>query len=758
MLIAVSAILLVLGVLAYRRALFGQAASRKDKGQSRSRKAEVADVGLLVLRLVVLLLFAAVFIGAVFSRAWTERSRRVAVMLDISESMTAVGAESAAAAVAEVFPLPTEGTGQEWVFADSAEVRSKKPAAGSQGAKRTRIGVALKTVGKTRPGAVVLLSDGQDNGDVDAVAAARDIGVPVYTVGFGGRAKRNAGVGRVVLPAVVYSGETVEVQVRVLTTGFDAENEPPGGAVSTTQTPGRKEDGNAVPDPSSPRTTEHGMKGIGTTRIRLRGQEREVPIGSGTSEQDVQFRLVFDRPGRQIVEASLDSMTGESNYADNRRSTTVDVKPGRVRVAYVTNRPGPGTRMMLRALGGDERIQVESLVAVSGALSDERGVLNAGVDAFILDDVVENGSPAVWQSVADRVQAGAGVLLLAGPSFQPGPSIGGIVSGPIGRLEGGPYTPELASAGSVLPWWKPQSEAAQSGGGEVDLGRVPPFSGLRQLPGGDSSSTNRWSAWLVARENGVPLLMEGKAGRGKVVYLAGYPLWRWGFGSQENPEQTSPLSALLTGVVRYLAESDTSPFWLQVDRPDIYQGQRVHLTARAVAPDGRPWTGLSVMVAVRTDSSSLRPSPPGGDGGRSEGEGADRRRSMKPVSVPMTETGAGVYEASLEALRPGQYQATALVGTADTVLGMATTEFAVADQPVELASTGMNEGLLRAIAEASDGRFMSADSLAREGSQMTFGSYERRLVFDPRRAAWVYVLIAFLAGAEWLMRRRRGLL
>ena len=108
MLIAVSAILLVLGVLAYRRALFGQGQRTKDKGQSAApvRKMEAADVGLLVLRIIVLLLFAAVFVGAVFTRVWTERPRRVAVMLDVSQSMSAVGAESAAAAMAEAFPLP----------------------------------------------------------------------------------------------------------------------------------------------------------------------------------------------------------------------------------------------------------------------------------------------------------------------------------------------------------------------------------------------------------------------------------------------------------------------------------------------------------------------------------------------------------------------------------------------------------------------------------------------------------------------------
>ena len=136
MLIAASAILLVLGVLAYRRSLFRQVTGTKDKGQSRAQGVELADVGLLALRVVILLLFAAVFIGAVFSRAWTERPQRVAVVLDVSESMSAVGAESAAAVAAEAFPAPSGAARQEWILGDTAVVAqttSRKPQASANG-------------------------------------------------------------------------------------------------------------------------------------------------------------------------------------------------------------------------------------------------------------------------------------------------------------------------------------------------------------------------------------------------------------------------------------------------------------------------------------------------------------------------------------------------------------------------------------------------------------------------------------------------
>ena len=718
MLIAVSAILLVLGVLAYRRALFGLGQRTRDKAQSTThgRRMEAADVGLLVLRLVVLLLFVAVFVGAVFSRVWIERPRRVAVMLDVSKSMDAVGAESAAAAAAEGLPLPADAVRQEWTFGDTAvmrEVKGQEPKAKSQIGERTRIGTALKAVGKTRPGAVLLLSDGQDNGEANAVAVAHDIGVPVYTVGYGGLAKRNAGIGQVMLPAVVYSGETVEVQVRVAAAGFADEK----------------------------------------ARVRLRGETKEIVLGQSMAEQDVPFRLVFDKPGRQVIEARVDSLMGESNYADNTRSVVVDVKAARVRVAYVTNRPGTDTRMMLRALAGDERIKTESLISISGAL----GHLPDSVDVFILDNVVESESPGAWQSIIDRVEAGAGALVLAGPDFQPGQNIGKVI-GMVGPRQAGSFTPELTAEGGVLPWWGGLRAQSQSGTEAAGLSSVPPFVGLRPLNPRDTAHALRASGpvvWLAAQENNAPLVVAEKAGKGKVVYVAAYPLWRWGFGPEEKPEQGTPLSDFLTGVTHYLAESDTSPFLLQVDRPELYRGQPVRMTMRAVAPDGTPWTGLSVLLGA---------------------ESADSDKTSR-LQVPMTETGAGVYEATLEALGPGRYRAVATVENGDStpervvsppsgratrgavpVLGRATTEFVVAEQALELANTGLNDGMLRAISEASGGRFFPSDSIPRDGSEIALGSYQRRFVFDPRRAVWAYVLIALLAGAEWFLRRRRGLL
>jgi hypothetical protein len=682
MLIVASAILLVLGILAYRKALAARLRSGSDRGPG------AEGVGLLALRILVLVLFGAILVAAVLSKVWVVRPRTVAVLLDVSQSMAAVKADSAAAAMASSLVPPEGAKAVNWEFAESArvEVRVQESKVRSQEAGRTRIGVALSVAAKARPGAVVLLSDGQDNGTEDPLAAARELGVPVYAVGFGGAAKRNLAISDVSLPAVVYAGETTEVLVRVSSVGF----------------------------------------GTNATRagVALRGQGLTAALGTEAAEQDLAFKTVFEKPGRQVFAARAESLPGEDNYADNVKSVAADVKPGKVRVVYLTNRPGTGTRLVPTALKAQKRIDLRPVVAVTGGFPVEEA---ASADVFVLDNVAETGSPEFWRGLSARVLAGAGVLVLAGPGFLPGPVMDSMLGSGTSRSGEGKWTPELTSAGRMLPWF-------------ADFGRVPPFAGARTPDRAGGASV-----WVRAREDGSPLILAGKNGKGRFVLVAGYPIWRWGFGPDLNPYEETPLSLFLGGVVRYLAERDTSPFMLEPARPGFLAGEPVRLQLRAMSADGQPWQGLGVVVGARAR--------------RQTGETLSEEQKAEPEpQAVMTEAAPGVYQAQLDALAPGEYHALARVTMDDSILGRAGAEFAVAAQSIELARTGLNQALLSQLASSTGGRFVRAESLGSAGLGITLGSYQRRFVFDARRAVWAYVLVALLAGAEWLLRRKRGLL
>lgn len=633
---------------------------------------------LLVLRLAVVILLAAILLDHVLSFHWQVRPRRVVVLVDRSLSMTFGRADTLARYAARVFPLPPELRKEFWEFGDTAR---RVPGLGSspepdKSDRRTRLGAALGTAVRTRPAAVVLLSDGQDNGGLDPVQVAKSGAVPVYAVGCGTTGLRNVEVVRLDAPPVAHAGDTVAVTGLIRYAGFRGEQVVARVGVRTAQ----------------------------------------AILGAESAEQELRFKLAFERPGRHLIQFQVDSLPDEFSYADNVSETGIEILPNRTRVAYLTNRPGPQTRFLIDILRKEPRIELLEVIqtgATAARVSD-----SAEVDVFILDGMYEPGwysESGYWAvgGIVQRVRQGAGALVLAGPDFVPAAGLTGLLpsAAGVGRRQGS-FTPALADAGRAFSWLA-----------GIGFDKVPPFGEVFD-PAIDSDA----KVWVMAGEPERPVVVAYRTGKGRVVYVSGYPLWRWGFGADVLSGGNSPLSLFVTGVVRYLAEKDRVPFQLSSNKPAYYAGETVRLTLRALSPDGSAWTGLDVAVAI--------------DSG---------------MPVPMRERTTGVYEAEYAALGAGIHAAQAEVSHNNSVLGRAAVSFVVSERELELARTGLDRTLLESVAVASGGQYFRWDSLPAEGFEMARASFRRGLAFEPRRSPWAYVLIAVLLGVELMLRRRRGL-
>lgn len=653
--IAASLALLALVLLAYRRA-FGREGTWV----------------LLVLRVGQMALLFLILTGQVLRLSWTERPSRVSVLLDRSASMAGWGAESVAAEI--VARLSSQGrfSLESWEFAGT--VRRQTTSSPDIDTSRTKLGAALATVANTRPGAIVLLSDGQDNSETDPVVMARDAGVPVYAVGFGGGGQTNIRLTRIEVPSTVNVGETVIVKVRLFSSG------------------------------------------LAKTRVRVRLGDETVSVvkDTGATEQDAEFRLHFESAGVHVLEAVVESLPGELSYVDNRLVTILDVRSTRTRVGYLTNRPGLSTRFLLQTLRADGRVELFQWIATR-MISEIADLNRAGV--YILDACAENEDMRrALILIERRVRRGAGVLIVAGPGFEPGE----IVSSMLG-LEGsedtdsGMFSPVVTSTGRLLPWF-----AMEKG---IDFRSVPPFQKVwrgRFTPG-------KYEVWVESAENGAPLFLSTRYGRGKVVFVAGYPLWRWGYGPELRFDETSPLGVLVGNLIQFLGDIDTVRFKAETGRRRYLTGEPISVFLTAKAADGSGWEGL--VPYVYTDSPD--------------------------VPVPMTEVGQGRYEAVFQC-GPGHKTARVVVMAGDTIVGRTTVQFEVIEQTLERSLTGMNAEVLRRIAAVSGGYFFMAESLAVERLDIRPATFQRAFALDMRRHIWGYLVFVLFAAVELILRRMRG--
>lgn len=654
--IAVSIILLLLAIFAYR----GMPGAKGGRW-------------LLILRLLVVGLFFFLLAGEVINIVWKESPGWVAILVDRTESMSAIKADSSVIELARIIGanLPKGLRARIWSFGDSVYPGITN----GQFYQRTHLGKALKLVGKNMPAAIVLLTDGQDNGEDSPVNVVKNSGVPVYVVGFGGEIGFNLRITEVELPSSVYAGDTVPLRVRVLIAGLDS---------------------------SKP------------VRVTAAGQSRVVVAGSGFSEQDVEFSLVFNQSGKRDVVVKVESLPGEMSYLDNSWHRVIEVKPARIGVVYITNRPGPGTRFILNILGRSSRVNLKPVVSLSGHLDiNEWG----DGEVFILDGVEEREEENIWwQKLRARVEAGAGLLVIAGPEFRPGevlrPLIG--LSGWSG--EKGSWTPVKARDTGIFDLFEPEL---------INLDELPPFTGMVS-----GTITDGARVWLEAQESGKPLIIDQRVKKGRVVYVAGYPLWRWGFMRDYPVDRQTPLEVFLERVIPYLAEKDTTLFLLQTDGVSYLRGEPVRLVLFARRPDGWFWEGLDVQVRLDTQSRY----------------------------VPMVERGKGRYEARVSTIAPGAHYAIAEVRSEDKVLGRARVDWTVTEQGLELVQLGLNRNLLDRIAEAGNGWLVLAESLdLRRIPEIKTRSYERSLRINPRIMPWWFGLMAVLFGLELFLRRQKGL-
>ncbi|MGQ9708600.1 MAG: hypothetical protein ACUVUR_07000 [bacterium] len=657
--IFISGLLLLLAVLAYRRQF----------GMRRNRL-------LFALRVVVIVLLFFVLTGQVIKMVFKESPRRVVLLLDRSLSMKAIGSDSIAVDVAgEITRNLRKGLKPEWwVFGESAYIVRNR--INEHFSDRTRLGKALELIARTKPGALVLLSDGQDNGEDDPVEVVKNSGVLVYAVGFGPACGRNLSVSDVEVPVTVYAGDTIGLRVRLLASGFS------GGE---------------------------------TVQLQAGTAVKAVTLGSGVYEQEIEFRLVLNQAGKRQVLVKADSMVGELSYLDNQRMIVIDVKPARVNLIYITNRPGPGTRFILAALKKNPRLVIKGLIATTSGWKDKE-VLESG-DVFIIDGAEEKPDDTLfWQRLSKRVQAGAGLFVIAGPDLRLGGVLAGLLPVKDWQIKKGVFTPRVGAGAALLDWFEP---------GKIDLSGVPPFDGLCVGQPKDEEI----AVWLEVQENGLPLLLATRSKKGRVAYLAGWPIWRWGFLADFPREKETPLEVLLDRVCHYLSEQDTVQFRVETDAPAYLTGEPVRLRLFARMIDGAPWSGLDVRLEV---------------GGSA-------------VSLPMAERGQGRYETEISGLLSGEHYATVVVRHRDSIVGRAKVGFSVLDESIELLRLNLNHGLLSRLAAVNGGWFVRAESLSpSQIAGIKTRLYKRQIIIDPRRLPYWFGLIAVLFGLELVLRRREG--
>ncbi len=625
---------------------------------------------------------------------------------------------------------------------------------GEQSALGAALADALDRESGGRVLGMLLLSDGAQRAlapyDLPPQLAVRRLAaenIPLFTFTFGksgGSERADLAIDDLVTNETVFAETPIEVRGRLTADGYANQR-------VRVQLLWENADGMEVVDATQ---LDTGIEG-GAVPVVL----RHTPKAAG------EFKVTLHVEPRE----------GELVTTNNEVSTFVTVRAGGINVLYLVGAkriggaPGQEQRFVRAGLAQSPDIVVERwLIDYEPPEVDLVETIRDGKpDVIILDDVDKQGlSAASWQALAERVRAGAGLMMVGGyHSFGPGgfrdtplADVLPVNIGPAQRqLFGEPLRDDVHLAGPVR--MRPAAplgvrhpimqidvaaggSPAESPTGEPPVATTGIWDALPPLDGANRIARNELkpnAQVLAEADDGErhPLLVAGQSGDGRVLAFAGDSTWRWPMGGFGEAHRRFWRQCVL-----WLAKKDEQTegrVWIKLAGRRVMRGTRVDFAVGADDAQGEPVKAAQFEVTVQTPE------------GRTE-------------QVRPTKSGDEWAATFRETTKPGDYRISVAAKDGDAMLGSAEARFLVPDQDLELDRPAAEPSLMAQLAETTKlagGAALAAEELPdllKRLAEKPPDLHEEVIAKVTYWDTWpFFLLFVGLLGVEWFLRKRWGL-
>ncbi len=595
--------------------------------------------------------------------------------------------------------------------------------------RATRLGDSMKEVvaeaGSLPIGAVVLVSDGAENSggiDLDTIQEIRRHQIPVHTIG----------VGR-------------EKLVR------DIE-------LSDAQTPARALQDSRLSAVVSFR--QYGYSGQkGKLTLREGGRvvaSQEVVFKQDGVQQTESALFNAGSPGAKNLELSIDPLPGEENAKNNKLTRVFDVSSAKPRILYVEGEPRWEYKFIRRAMEEDKTIDLVTLLrttpnkfyrqGIGNPKELENGFPTTFEELFQYQAIVLGTVEAAWftptqQELIHRFvdKRGGGLIFLAGrASFTEGgygrePFIGMLpVALPDRKVTffRDPATAELTVAGRDSLICRIEENADRN----MDRWKKLPY-----IVGYQELGTPKPGALVLAEmtaggKSRQPLLVTQNYGRGRVAAFAGAGTWRW---QMLQPLEDKSHEVFWQQFLRWSVTGTPTQVQASLSKSMLADESKIRFRAEARDKSYAPAGDANLVARV------IGPS------------GSGSEVVMTPVP-----TESGVFEAEYNAEREGSYVVEMVAHKGAEELGRDVATFRREDGVAENFHVEQNRELLEKLAQQTGGTFRGVADAKKLGKDISYS--DAGITIRETKDLWnmpiIFMLALALRSAEWLLRRRWGVI
>lgn len=565
----------------------------------------------------------------------------------------------------------------------------------------------------------ILITDGNYNEGGDPIDEAKNMSIPVYSIGVGDSTPpKDIAVRQIITPSLVYAEKKSIVKGIVSSLGF-------GGRTATAKL---VEDGETV----------------GTREIDL-AQEGNV---------EVNFSYTPKAVGTHILSLSVSPLKGEFDLRNNMALTSVDVLKGKFSVLLIAGEPASDVAFILRNIQLPEDFDVKELIqkngdnfydpAATAPPNDSSGVneiLSTKLDAILLYDFPNSQSSGTLRRVAEVLNStGAPYVYLAGKNFFPEkvsrlPRLPFAMTDYSSAPPGGEFQVGISPAGTpgIMAGLQPVCALLSE-----NAGLIPPlyYQRIDCVPS-YSAATLAFPVINGAKMSS-PVFLVSENAR-SAAFLA-YGLWRIQLMSPLSGLKGDFLQEFLTTLIRNLIESGKQRLLtVSTDRRNYDPSQTINFFSLLVNQTGAPIDNADVELSVRD-------------------EGSNRvARNLQLISG-----GNGSYAGSLDGLGEGKYSFHAQAKSGAALLGSDSGIIVVESLNTEFVQTSMNAPLLERLSAITGGRFLTPSEFIGNGITIKPEWKEPAIVTDETKSEAlsllpILVCVVVLLAVEWTMRKVWGL-
>ncbi len=576
---------------------------------------------------------------------------------------------------------------------------------------------------------IVLITDGADNRSTNLDAAAaqfRARNIPIYTIGIGSsNFPRDTEVLRVTAPQKVLKDTTIEAEVSVRSSGY----------------PGRR------------------AKLLVFDRERQL-QSKEIELGSDGEVKTYKISFSSQSAGPRVFRFRVEPFSDEIVTENNDQTVLIRVEDEQPQILYVEGEPRWEYGFLRRAVLPDKNLHLITLLrqadgkylrqGVESATTLEKGFPTDKAELFKYKAIILGSVEASFftfdqlRMISDFVsQRGGGFLMIGGKnSFGQGGYINTPLEDllPVGLGQSGAITPfqdleyklRLTSYGLQHPICRLSLSEDEN---RKRWESAPALVGFNPTSGPKPGATILAQGSAPdARGQSPAILAFQRFGRGKSVAFATASSWRWKMGQ----EHTNNFHELFWKQMLR---------WLVSDVPDSV----------SVAPEKHSYSldDIAVLHAEVNDSSFIP---------------LNNVQLITQVKAPSGQAGSvqlawdvekeGMYSGTFKPQEEGIYEVSTEAFQGSKNLGTAKTNFRVAESTEEFHNAALNADLLKRLSSETGGRYYppgEVGTLPEDISYIDKGAsrMEEKDLWD---MPFLFLLVIGLVSAEWILRKRRGLL